>query len=183
MKDRFEEFIRDHREEFDMFEPRPELWKGIEKSIKPQRTIRWTYYLSRAAVVLVIVGASLIGQRLWLKNGKGPADTMADTEVNIPELKEAEMYYSGMINAKMEEMKPYLSEYPSLEDELNTDLNELDSIYISLKNDLKDNIANHEVIEAMIQNYRLRISILEDMLHFLASQNNEEEDTINTERI
>ena len=44
---------------------------------------------------------------------------------------------------------------------------ELDSVYISLKSDLKDNIANHEVIEAMIQNYRLRISILEESYNFV----------------
>ena len=67
-----------------------------------------------------------------------------------------------------------LAEYPSLEDELETDLSELDSIYISLKSDLNDNVANHEVIEAMIENYRLRISILEDMLGFLKSQMDED---------
>ena len=92
---------------------------------------------------------------------------VADVEIDIPELREAEMYYSGMIHTKLEEVKPLLREYPSLEEELNSDLSELDSIYSGLKSDLKDNIANHEVIEAMIQNYRLRISILEDMLVFL----------------
>ncbi|MGD2034222.1 MAG: hypothetical protein PVF73_04140, partial [Bacteroidales bacterium] len=70
----------------------------------------------------------------------------------------------------------------SLEEELQTDLSELDSIYEGLKDDLKDNIANHEVIEAMIQNYRLRIAILEDMLLFL-DQEDEENNTNNIERI
>jgi len=82
----------------------------------------------------------------------------------------------------LQEVKPYLTQYPSVEDELNTDLSELDSIYVSLKHDLKDNIANHEVIEAMIQNYRLRINILEDMLMFLQAEEMEE-NINNIERI
>ena len=167
MKDRLEEFVRSHSTEFDLYEPNPELWKKIEKSVHPGRVIHWNYILTRAAVVLIIIGASLFGQRLWMKNRLSSGNIASEVEINIPELQEAEMYYTGMINAKLEEVKPYLNEYPSLEEELNTDLSELDSIYVSLKNDLKDNIANHEVIEAMIQNYRLRISILEDMLEFL----------------
>ncbi len=174
MKERLEDFIRNHKEEFDIFEPGPELWDRIEQSVRPGRRFRWTYYLSRAAVILLIIGASLIGQRLWMGKGRMEKARVADVEINIPELREAELYYTGMINAKLEEVKPYLQEHPSLEEELNTDLWELDSIYISLKNDLKDNIANQEVIEAMIQNYRLRISILEDMMEFLGSDTKEE---------
>ena len=33
-----------------------------------------------------------------------------------------------------------------------------------MKADLKDNVANQEVIEAIIENYRLRIAILEELL-------------------
>ena len=117
-----------------------------------------------------------------MNRGHGVKNNTAEIEIDIPELKEAEMYYTGIINTKMEEVKPMLSDYPTLESELETDLTELDSIYKSLKNDLKDDIANNEVIEAMIQNYRLRISILEDMLEFLESQDQEEK-TFNTEQI
>ena len=53
---------------------------------------------------------------------------------------------------------------PSLQEELNFDMTELDRVYIELKDDLKDNMANQEVVEAIIENYRLKISILEDLL-------------------
>jgi hypothetical protein len=174
MKDKFEEFVRENSSGFDIYEPSDELWQGIQKRIKPERSIRWVFYLSRAAAVLLIFGASLLVQRVWLKEKTGDTQTASGPEIDIPELKEAEMYYSGMISTKLEEVKPMLAEYPSLEEELTTDLGELDSIYTSLKNDLKDNVANHEVIEAMIENYRLRISILEDMLEFLGSKLDDE---------
>ncbi len=182
MKDRLEEFVREHSEAFDLFEPGPELWARVEKNIQPKRSIPWRGYLYRAAAVLVIAGATLLSQQLWMHRAGHQAPKTAAVELQIPELQEAEMYYSGMISAKLEEVKPYLAGNPALENELHADLSELDSVYISLKSDLKDNIANHEVIEAMIQNYRLRISILEEMLQFLAEQNDEEK-LHNTEQI
>jgi hypothetical protein len=182
MSDKLDKFVRANSTEFDFQEPSPELWKGIEKAISPRRVIHWRYYLSRAAVVIFLIGASLVAQRLWMNRAELRGRKSAEVEIDIPELREAEIYYSGMINAKLEQVKPLLSEYPSLEEELNSDLSELDSIYAGLKSDLKDNIANHEVIEAMIQNYRLRISILEDMLTFLESQQ-EKNSTNNTKRI
>lgn len=182
MKDQFEEFVRNSQAEFDFREPRPELWDDIEESISQKKVIRWRFYLSRAAAVVLIFTASFIAQRVWINVKNNIAERRDAVEINIPELREAEMYYSGMINTMLEQVKPLLAEYPYLEEELQTDLSELDSIYDGLKDDLKDNIANHEVIEAMIQNYRLRIAILEDLLLFL-EPDNEENNTNNIERI
>lgn len=178
MSDRFEDFIREHSAEFDLHEPDMALWNKIEKDIAPKRVINWRFYVSRAAVILLIFGASFLAQQLWLKKDSGGIKIKHQTaRIVIPELQEAEVYYSGLISEKLQEVKPLLKENPSLKKELDADLGELDSIYSNLKNDLKDNIANDEVIEAMIQNYRLRISILEDMLMYLKSD--DENDSIN----
>ena len=175
MRDKFEEFVRNNSGEFDFYEPSEQLWQGIENRIKPKKTLNWRLYLYRAAAVILIFGASFLAQRLWNNRTDNTDEaTMAEIDAAIPELREAEMYYSGMINAKMEEVKPMLKNYPTLETELESDLSDLDSVYMGLKKDLKDNVANHEVLEAMIENYRLRISILEDMLDFLESQDDEE---------
>ena len=177
MKDRLEDFVRDNRKDFDIFEARPELWEGIEKKVVHKKVIRWRLYISRAAAVAAIFIASFLVQHYFFGGRTNPKGAVSNVDINIPELKEAEVYYTGMINEKMQEVKPLLKEYPSMQKELDTDFYELDSVYYSLKNDLKDNVANHEVIEAMIQNYRMKISILEDMLRFLEQQN--ESDTTN----
>jgi 3-hydroxyacyl-CoA dehydrogenase len=52
-------------------------------------------------------------------------------------------------------------------------MSELDSMYYDLKSDLKDNMANQEVIEAIIENYRLKITILEDILTEITPLNDE----------
>jgi hypothetical protein len=168
MENRFEEFIRNNREAFDTRDPDPALWKKIEADIKPRRVINWKTIVSRAAAVLIIFAASymvheiinrdrsdLAGRKVQQKQGK---------EIIIPELQEAELYYSGQISEKLEAIKPILANCPGIEEELDYEMKGLDSLYTDLKKDLKDNIANQEVIEAIIENYRLRIAILEELL-------------------
>ena len=50
------------------------------------------------------------------------------------------------------------------------EMKNLDMIYMELKTDLKDNVSNKEVIEALIVNYRVRIQILEEMLMILKEE-------------
>ena len=92
-----------------------------------------------------------------------------------PQLKETETYYNSLINSLYKEATPLLTNNPEIKKELNIDLSHLDSICVDIKKDLKDNIANKDVVEALIQNYRIKIRILEDMLETLkANENNPE---------
>jgi len=73
----------------------------------------------------------------------------------------------NLVNSLYREAMPYLTENPEIEKELVTDIPHLDSICVEIKNDLKDNVSNQEVVEALIQNYRIKIRLLEDMLTIL----------------
>jgi hypothetical protein len=175
MKDKLEKFILENREKFDLHEPGEGIWEKIEKNIKPKKSINWRRVIGRAAAVLVIFAASYMVHDIIDGRNREIARsrTRREKELIIPELKEAEVYYSNLINEKLQEIKPMFSENPKLEKEIRYDLNQLDSIYGDLKNDLRDNIANQEVIEAMIQNYRMRLSILEDVLSQMKPDKNE----------
>ncbi len=178
MKDKLEKFVLSNREEFDSYEPDPKIWDRIKSNLRSGKSINWRLIISRAAAVLLIFIISFMINR-FLEEGFPKITLVKDKEVEIPELKEAENYYSGLLNEKLNEIKPILSACPSLQEELNYDLNQLDSIYAELKNDLKDNIANQEVIDAMIQNYRLRISILEEILSEIKPDNDESDKKFN----
>ena len=54
--------------------------------------------------------------------------------------------------------------HPELKAQIEGDLNELETMYMSLKSDLKDNVSNKEVIEAMIENNRNRMKLVDDVL-------------------
>jgi hypothetical protein len=98
----------------------------------------------------------------------------------VRELIEAEAYYTSLINMKKEEVFRLTSNSPDIQLEINTEMVELDKVFEELKEDLKDNAANEEVIEAMIQNYRVKLDILEEML-FRLKQSNESQNTGNDE--
>jgi hypothetical protein len=172
MKDRLEDFVRDHRQDFDMFDPADALWEGIEKKMDSGKKHKLTFYLSRvASVAAIFILSFMVQQYFWGNRG----------EVAIPELQEAELYYTGLIEMKLQQVQPLLSDNPELAHELEHDLVELDSIYEGLKEDLKDNIANQEVLEAMIENYRLRIDILEELVMYLDTENNNNNNNNNSE--
>jgi hypothetical protein len=168
MKDRLEQFIEDNRDSFDTFSPTQseKVWGKIAQGSKNKnrRKVILTF-LSRAAAVFLIFSLSYLFHDFVYKNKEAriSRNKMNDVYRQIPELKEAEAYYTSLVTIKMEEVKPFLAKNPQIGKDINMDLSELDSIYTSLKNDLKDNIANDQIINAMIQNYRLKLRILEEL--------------------
>jgi len=64
----------------------------------------------------------------------------------------------------LKEIRKCYYTYPELEDEIETDLSELESMYKVLKTDLEENISNRSVIEAMIENNRYRLKLCDDVL-------------------
>ncbi len=168
MKDRFEDFISQNRDQFDFREPDPKIWEKVQKNIPKTRKINWMQVGKRAAIVILIFGASFIANEMIHRSENnsflGIKARKNAKENVIPGLNEAEAYYTGLVNQKMNELKPVIANCPSMQEEVDYDMSELDSVYVELKQDLKDNMANQEVIEAIIENYRLKISILEDLI-------------------
>ncbi|NJM16055.1 MAG: hypothetical protein HC896_12395 [Bacteroidales bacterium] len=133
-KDRLEQFIETNREAFDLYEPNPNLWLNIEKQIGPAQkpTLKTGRLLWRAAAAIAIISLSVATVE-FLHNNNIKLLSFGHQEMEIPELKEAEIYYQRELNNKMEEIMPVLSSYPGLDKELEKDMSELDSMYQSLK--------------------------------------------------
>jgi len=164
--DRLEEYIRKNRDDLDKYEPSPEVWRGIRKDMNRGRRelVRW---LSVAAMIAVILGTAAL---FYVTNHNK----------THPELVESEIYYNNLINDLFSQATPLLTGYPDLEKELLTDMSQIDSICADIKKDLRDNVDNQEVIEALISNYRIKTQILEEMLEALRqNENNTEKKTNN----
>jgi len=177
-KDRLEQFIAENRDRFDPYDPGEKTWDGISKRIqKHRRAPRWKMILRRAAAVIIIFALSFFVhdylQRHDILTGKRDKRIQP---VEIPELQEAEIYYANLVDEKIREIEPLLEEHPELSQELRNNLEELDSIYAELQKDLIDNIANDEVVGAMIQNYWLKLDILEDLLDYLKETSESDHD-------
>ena len=170
--DRLEEFILENREQFDDMEPRPEMWDRIGKRKAPVLGIGWKSIAWRAAAVVIIFFSSYIFFRLTDKDlspssGKTYAELPEDNSPLASEFREAEIYYTSQINFMRDEVIRLSENDPSVREIMDTEMVDLDEIFQELKNDLKDNTDNEEVIEAMIQNYRIKLEVLEEILRQL----------------
>ena len=176
MKDRLEKYIEDNRNEFDMREPSADLWNKIAANQNQPKVRRLNAsVLWRVAAVIVIFLTGFLVQEIRYNIGGDNTLQMAQEkqEVVIPELQETEAYYAHQVSMMMNEVERYSVNDPGIYEEVKYDLTELDSVYSELKEDLKENVANDEVIEAMIQNYRIKLQILEDLLSELKQINEE----------
>jgi hypothetical protein len=113
-----------------------------------------------------IIKPSII-QNFALNTSASDSQTVKNNNAETGEIAEVQAYYTHQINDRENEIYKYAAFDPNIKTQLKVEFNQLDSIYSSLRRDLKDNIDNREVVEAMIQNYRIRLEILENMLQQL----------------
>ena len=158
-----EDFIKANRDEFDFREPSSEVWNKIASNNKKTKVISLRSYFIRVAAVVAIAAISSV--LLWQSNILTPGNIAFNT--SDPELKElidAEAFYAHQVDAKLKEIKKCYYTFPDLKDEVEMDLIELETMYKVLKTDLKENISNKAVIEAMIENNRFRMKLVDDVL-------------------
>jgi hypothetical protein len=183
MSDRLEDFVKQHQEQFDLHEPDPSIWlkinspqagRSLQKAgrhiplVQERRPMPW---LRIAATVALIFAASTAG--IYFLTGEKPNQEEYSSELYM-EMMETEQYYTQMVSERYNELKPFLASDPGAKEMLSTDMDELDEVYDELKEDLKDNASNPEVIEAMILNYRVKLEILEDLLNQLKEKENQD---------
>jgi hypothetical protein len=166
--DKLEKYILDHRSQFDDQEPDPALWEKIDTRKAPVIRINWKGFAWKAAaVVAIFVSSYFFHDYMASRNQSSRGLISKKSEVNSPivrELIEAEAYYTSQIDMRKEEVFRLTASDPEVRREITDEMVDLDRVYTELKQDLKDNADNEEVIEAMIQNYRLKLDILEEML-------------------
>jgi hypothetical protein len=173
--DQLEKFIRDNRLDLDRYEPGDAVWTKIRKvDRKNARVI--PLYLLRAAMVIIIAVTSVLIYSVTSGNIYNRDKSLASDYRISPELAEAEIYYSTMTSNLLEEARPFMDANPALESELMTEIARLDSLSAGIRRDLKDNISNQEVIEALVVNYRIKVKLLEDMLDILNRQDQDNKD-------
>lgn len=177
MGTRFEQFIRDHRDEFDSEEPGEQVWTKLNEQISPKKKssplrlmtlFRW----SAAAGILVLAGLGVYS--LLLDRGNKPPVAQQQNEVQDSMLKEInpgyaeEVYhFTRLIELKQHELKAIEKEHPRLYKKFVTDITRLDSSYNSLRRELPQNPNREQLLEAMIENLRLQTEILNQQLSII----------------
>ena len=161
MEDNFKKFVEDQKEGFEIYNTDNEvLWKQIDQKLNTSSQYYWLKIA--ASILLLFVAISTLYIRY--------------TSSILPdEVIEAENYYSSHVTEQLKFIKSNNIEIDPL---ILQDLAELDKEYEELKNDLKDNMDNEDVIGAMMQTYRVKLKILEQILNEIKQDESETNDEI-----
>ena len=174
---KLEDFVRKNRPEFDTFEPPDDLWQDISQELGPEKSnVRplWfrTPVMRYAAAVLIVLSAGVGLYQLgrYSANSDRLAEAGKNT-VNLaqinPELAQAEVYYTSLINQEKAMLNPAEVERLGLKDDFSQDLSVLDSTYQVLKKQLVTEPNKEPIVAAMIRNLQLRVEILREQIETL----------------
>jgi len=168
--DPLEQFIRDNKEELKhKLENKDALWDAINKDITPRKQavvkrLGWQKW-AIAASFLLAVGVGM----LWLNNGSTDSNMVAEKPLEILEI---DAHYQKLINARVMQVKNSTSLSQQQKTEIIKYLQNLENESLELEKELEININNVQIIQAIINNYRERLDIMEKLLDRSIDQNN-----------
>lgn len=174
MSSGLENFIRDHRDEFDENEPDPQLWKKVEQQLNAPDVDKKIYRLAIMRWAAVAAVTVLVTLAVFYFTGK-PADNGIArngsrqetndiiTAINPAHAKEV-YHFTQLIELKQTELKKIEKDQPGLYKEFIGDITTLDSSYNALKKELPQNPNREQLLEAMIENLRLQTDLLNHQL-------------------
>ena len=173
--DEFEKYIKQNKSKFDDHEAdTSKMWKAISVELdKPKAKVipLWKSSVFKiAASVVLLLGILTI---LNLSMGIGTSST---NDIASKELQEIDMYYQKMVQAQVTLVRNNTSISENNKEEFLDFMDELDEEYKALKFDLGDNIDNELVLEAIINNYKKRIELIENLLEQINKSKKETND-------
>lgn len=175
-KDELEKYVIENRNGFDNFDPDPALFAQVQENIRPKRKISVSKIFLRIAAVIVIFISSYILHDYQSESNRATFLMEQADAVQIEEAKnffDAKAYYTSIIGSKEKEVFGLSKNYPQIKKELISEFKEIDQEQSELQKDLKDGASNKEIIDAMIQNYRIKLDILENLLLELSTETND----------
>lgn len=164
MKDELKKFTDQNRDSFESYTlDLDEAWSGIDDKLNELESnavkFPWKKILKIAASIVVVmmlsIGYYMNTQRLEINNNGIALHNISS------ELADTEAFYADQI---AETIKLIELSAGGFEPEIRSQIMILDEDYMSLKDDLKDNADSEEVINAMIEYYRLKLAMLEKIL-------------------
>jgi hypothetical protein len=157
--DELKDHVSGRRQEFEVYDfDLDKSWDNISERLKQKEEshvkvplkIIWRV----AAIFLISIGATFY--LAWANLSYRSIDSISSLE-----LAEADAYYGNLISNKVLQLRRSKSE---IDPNIYEDIEALDVAFLELKEDLKDNADNDEVVNAMILNYKIKLEILERIL-------------------
>ena len=163
--DELEKRIRENKFLFDEHRAdKAKIWKSIEANLdnmEPKVIPLWRSPKFRvAAGIAIVVGMFFLFNFL---NGEKREYRVQNSETN-QELQDVDVYYSNLVSYQVRLLQNSSKLSSEEKEEFLLFMDELDIEYTELKLELKKNINNEFILEAIIKNYKKRIELIENLL-------------------
>lgn len=176
----FEEFIRQHRPDFEGPGPRPALWDQLEQQLAPRKkgkviSLLARHWLKVAVVLVLVMNTIMIHEFLqWKKQPQ---------LVNVsPELQDAKMYYTTQIEQRLQAIKAYPPASVGLDSVARRELELRNGTYQVLETELLQNPGNERIKAALVRYYQLKLDLLDKILEELREKQPVTQKQLNYER-
>ena len=171
MSNKLKKFIWDNRKEFDDEVPPEKIWENIEASFavkKKKKFVLTAFYKWSIAAAAMLIIASGIYFMVDKKNAVVPGIVKIEPDkLMIPDAPPEMNQFVKMIDLKQEELKVLAKDQPELYQRFTKDINQLDSSYNILRKRLSATPNRELLLEAMIQNLQLQLSVLNQQLNII----------------
>ena len=172
MSNKLKNFISDNRKAFDDEIPSGKVWENIEASFAEKKKTKfilaplYKWSMAAAAMLLIAVGIYFVANK---KTVEPAVAVTAEPDINklAPEYAGQMNQFVKMIDTRQEELKSLTKDQPELYQQFTTAINQLDSSYNNLKNQLSATPNREMLLEAMIQNLQLQLNVLNQQLNII----------------
>ncbi|WP_108868256.1 hypothetical protein [Aquimarina aquimarini] len=161
--DNFEKYITENKHLFDEHKAdKSKIWQAIESELEPPKTIRlWKSPLLKiAASILILVGVFSLTNSFIINGFR------SGTQNNIvhQELRDIDTYYKDLVSFQVQLVKNNPKLQPQDKEKFLSFMDELDEEYNILKLEMTKNLNNEYILEAIVNNYKKRIELIENLL-------------------
>jgi hypothetical protein len=175
MSERLEHFIKDHKKDFDQFEPPADLWNkienqldekqiGIKSGINKEGSMRLSFLLKIVATIIPLVLAGFWFYQYQMKQ-------LTELSNIDPRMAKQQIHYASLIEIKRIELKRMEKEEPQLYLEFLSEIKKMDESYQRLKKELPASPNQEETVKAMIQNLQIQTELLNQQLQIIQQIN------------
>ncbi len=161
--DDFEKYIKENKDLFnDQKADKQKIWHNIESNLDNTKVIYlWNLSgLKIAATILILVGIFSIAG-LFITSEFNQSD---QNEAVHQELKDIDIYYKNLVSFQVQLVNNHPKLKPENKKEFLSFMDELDKDYEILKQEMAKNLNNEYILEAIVNNYKKRIELIENLL-------------------
>lgn len=178
--DNLEDFIKNNKGEFDQESPAPDMWKRIQAERKPAAPIQQpkrnnTWRVMKIAASFLILALAAFGT-YKLANPDASTTVVADAQEDV-NMGEMDAYYQKQVSLSLTKVENLLGD-EAIINEVKAELQLLDEEKKQLLQELQKDTDKKEVVQALMNTYRMKLQVLENILSLLDEDENEENQSI-----